>query len=225
MQIITKKVRLVWDNPYVTDGLVAMWDGQWNFGGGIHSPKGNRLYELISSATETAVASTFTVGKNFWEVETAIAANRVTELTTAFKNAILGGAAHLDVITYVNAPATAIYGNVITMSGINFGYQPASGLGGFSLLTSGRHLVQDTKLIGRSAANLEIDIDTTQRTLTYTVGTESTTISVESLDSLSNHFYIAVPGTRLYCVRVYNRLLSPSEKSANHEMDKLRFPL
>lgn len=85
--------------------------------------------------------------------------------------------------------------------------------------------MQDAKLIGRSAANLEIDIDTTQRTLTYIVGTESTTISVESLESLSNLFYIAVPGTRLYCARVYNRLLSPSEKSANHEMDKLRFPL
>ena len=25
-----------WKNPYVTDGLVAMWDGEWNAGGGIH---------------------------------------------------------------------------------------------------------------------------------------------------------------------------------------------
>lgn len=25
-----------WKNPYVTDGLIAMWDGEWNVGGGVH---------------------------------------------------------------------------------------------------------------------------------------------------------------------------------------------
>ena len=25
-----------WRNPYVTKGLVAMWDGEWNAGGGVH---------------------------------------------------------------------------------------------------------------------------------------------------------------------------------------------
>jgi hypothetical protein len=25
-----------WRNPYVTNGLVAMWDGEWNAGGGVH---------------------------------------------------------------------------------------------------------------------------------------------------------------------------------------------
>ena len=25
-----------WTNPYVTEGLVAMWDGEWNVGGGVH---------------------------------------------------------------------------------------------------------------------------------------------------------------------------------------------
>ena len=27
-----------WVNPYVTDGLVAMWDGEWNVGPGVHDP-------------------------------------------------------------------------------------------------------------------------------------------------------------------------------------------
>lgn len=29
-------VKSGWKNPYVTDGLVAMWDGEWNAGGGKH---------------------------------------------------------------------------------------------------------------------------------------------------------------------------------------------
>ena len=225
MQIITKKVRLVWDNPYVTDGLVAMWDGQWNAGGGIHSPYATHLYELITGTPETSVASRFTVGKNYWEVSTSIGANRITALSSAFKQAIECGKAHLDIITYINAPATAIYGNVITICGGNFGYQPATGLGGISFFTNERILVKDPSLVGATAANLEIDIDTESSTLTYTVGSASVTTSIKSLESLSNHFYITIPGTRLYCARVYNRLLSPFEKSANHAMDKLRFQI
>lgn len=35
------------DNPYVTDGLVAMWDAEWNAGWGKHDPNGG-LVELVS---------------------------------------------------------------------------------------------------------------------------------------------------------------------------------
>ena len=27
-----------WINPYITDGLIAMWDGEWNAGGGLYRP-------------------------------------------------------------------------------------------------------------------------------------------------------------------------------------------
>lgn len=36
-----------WVNPYVTDGLVAMWDGEWNAGGGIHDPNATVWKDLI----------------------------------------------------------------------------------------------------------------------------------------------------------------------------------
>ena len=29
-----KMMNTAWINPYVKDGLVAMWDGIWNVGGG-----------------------------------------------------------------------------------------------------------------------------------------------------------------------------------------------
>ena len=38
MQIITKRATFVWQIPYITNGLVAYWDGEWNAGGGIHNP-------------------------------------------------------------------------------------------------------------------------------------------------------------------------------------------
>ena len=36
-----------WANPYVTDGLIAMWDGEWNAGGGVHDPNATRWNDLV----------------------------------------------------------------------------------------------------------------------------------------------------------------------------------
>ena len=38
-----------WVNPYVTDGLVAMWDGEWNAGFGIHNPLAATIKDLIGT--------------------------------------------------------------------------------------------------------------------------------------------------------------------------------
>lgn len=48
-----------WKNPYVTNGLIAMWDGEWNAGPGKHDPDatiwkdlvGNRDFTLVAGAT------------------------------------------------------------------------------------------------------------------------------------------------------------------------------
>lgn len=38
-----------WQNPYITDGLIAMWDGEWNAGGGVHDPNATVWKDLIGS--------------------------------------------------------------------------------------------------------------------------------------------------------------------------------
>ena len=38
-----------WKNPYVTDGLVAMWDGEWNAGPGKHDNSATGLKDLVGS--------------------------------------------------------------------------------------------------------------------------------------------------------------------------------
>lgn len=39
-----------WTNPYVTDGLVAMWDGEWNAGGGVHDASTGSIADLCGGA-------------------------------------------------------------------------------------------------------------------------------------------------------------------------------
>ena len=38
-----------WTNPYVTDGLVAMWDGEWNVAGGVHDATATSWKDLVGS--------------------------------------------------------------------------------------------------------------------------------------------------------------------------------
>lgn len=53
-----------WQNPYVTDGLVAMWDGEWNAGGGMHDDGatvwkdlvGNRDFSVIQGSSWRATS-------------------------------------------------------------------------------------------------------------------------------------------------------------------------
>lgn len=39
-----------WQNPYVTDGLAAMWDGEWNAGGGIHDASATTWENLVEGS-------------------------------------------------------------------------------------------------------------------------------------------------------------------------------
>ena len=38
-----------WTNPYITDGLVAMWDGEWNIGGGKHDDNATVWVDLAGN--------------------------------------------------------------------------------------------------------------------------------------------------------------------------------
>ena len=40
-----------WTNPYVADGLVAMWDGEWNAGGGVHDPHATTWKNLVDGSS------------------------------------------------------------------------------------------------------------------------------------------------------------------------------
>ena len=48
-----------WVNPYVTDGLVAMWDGEWNAGGGVHDPNATVWKDLIGGFDLTVNSNAF----------------------------------------------------------------------------------------------------------------------------------------------------------------------
>lgn len=44
-----------WKNPYVTDGLVAMWDGIWNAGPGVHDASASTWADLSGNGYDISV--------------------------------------------------------------------------------------------------------------------------------------------------------------------------
>ena len=44
-----------WKNPYITDGLVAMWDCEWNAGGGVHDDTATTWVDLTGNGLDATI--------------------------------------------------------------------------------------------------------------------------------------------------------------------------
>ena len=53
------KPKQKWQNPYITDGLVAMWDGQWNAGPGRHDGNSTKWINLVTNEATAITGVSF----------------------------------------------------------------------------------------------------------------------------------------------------------------------
>jgi len=60
-----------WKTPYVTDGLVAMWDGEWNAGPGAHDANATSIVDLSGNEHALNLSGTFNIGSNYIYVDGA----------------------------------------------------------------------------------------------------------------------------------------------------------
>ena len=54
-----------WKNPYVTDGLVAMWDGEWNAGPGKHDASATTWVDLSENGNNATRVGSAAFGTNY----------------------------------------------------------------------------------------------------------------------------------------------------------------
>lgn len=80
-----------WKNPYVTDGLVAMWDGEWNVRGGEHDPNATTWKDLAGGEGDMAIPSNLKVGADSLYTESRQSITMRRLLTPAMVSAINGG--------------------------------------------------------------------------------------------------------------------------------------
>lgn len=74
-----------WRNPYITDGLVAMWDAEWNVGGGMHDANATKWIDLSGNGCNLTAPAQYSFGSYFCDMPKG---NRFTGLLPSVLSAV-----------------------------------------------------------------------------------------------------------------------------------------
>lgn len=207
-----------WKNPYVTDGLLAMWDGEWNVAGGVHDPNPTTWKDLVGNGYDLDI---------YGSVEPNCV--RTTNTCAAGMSGTISGISTIECCCKIS-PSLSSPQMLLAYSGptdtTNLGlvqYGPSVGYQCFS------NIFWDYPLIATEAARTVAA--TTSACYVDGVGLQSVS---HSADQWNNQSYTGIGGRHwqnhswrgagdYYCVRFYNRALTPAEIANNYAIDKKRF--
>ena len=229
-QFFERRGAPVWTNPYITDGLVAMWDGEWNAGGGVHDPNATTWKDVIQGAELSCVAA-YAGGMTFSDTTADFVAmgNGAVKTTAGAVSGLSTALASLE--------STIEFGVYYSGNKL-FGVTPDSGasawLGVYGLKGACSYGNNGWQLVGNTVAttgqwlSLVCTCSGGQVTLRENIGgftsspkNAGTTYGDSDLLSLN-----ASSGPcRVAFIRFYSRTLTAAEIAANYAIDKARFNL
>lgn len=222
-----------WKNPYITDGLIAMWDGEWNAGGGKHDQNATTWKDLIGDCDCAVVNGPASWGDKYFQ------GNRSTffkGVSTAIPQAISAVQFHLDICLDFKAVPTSVSANIeqgqFGVMGDGSGYRLLVPLWSWSanLYSTVRNSESRVANAGlrEGAYTFSADSSGYQEIFgtRYSLGIgslslSSATITLGAFGELLAPTYCTY--SKIYNIRLYNRSLTDTEKAANDEIDKSRF--
>ena len=234
-----------WVNPYVTDGLVAMWDGEWNAGFGIHNPLAATIKDLIGTndlildPTSRIRPNSFTVEReNGCVTKNVVSPNDVVtiEIVATLTGSALGGNGALPGfiggLSWNNSPFAQIrptrLDNVTLWDRIDcytlkFIYSDSDmdrivldDFGAFRSLSFSRDVLSETPIYD---VYLDGEMKLTSRKSTPASGT----LVTSKLSFIANSVLGSYSMGEVKTIRVYNRRLTADEVKQNFLVDDVRF--
>jgi hypothetical protein len=211
-----------WRNPYVTDGLVAMWDGEWNAGGGVHDPNATLWKDLVGNNDLTIVSGEQTITKNSIVFNDTNLGGKLTNEITSIVSCEFCG------MVTRNAENAIFLPNLETSNTRRafplWFYKNSFGVGnnkrGFSVGTNLAFTVYSDFTTNSS------DFSAKALNGVLSSATGSADIFSSSSQSIGFGFRSQYPfGGVVYNLRIYSRTLTPDEIAANYAIDKRRFNL
>ena len=237
-----------WVNPYITDGLIAMWDGEWNAGRGVHD---NNCIEWVNLADRNDIAPDYAINKQFENT-------RWTDNSFIWSNEKVYDNAFSHIPGYKGFTYDEVAGKTITCEnvqrGIKFGragnWTCASMCPGAEILFDRsvnsiefRYIGVRTSGVLSTVANHELNIVMSYSGRT-TCGeqkgvfringgnpiTTTTNLWANHYSTTRRDFFPHVRcdvgnGIEVFNLRIYNRALTDAEIAANYAIDKARFNL
>ena len=218
---------------YITDGLIAMWDGEWNAGRGVHDSAATVWKDLVGTRDLTMLD--MTTSSRCWEKNCAY--TDVGNLTRYSSWAAIAEARAIECV-YMPTKYGASYAGVLVMNNVINATTEAQGYV-VNILTrfhdkgvdgiqvaNDKFAYFDTKSVFNTIYTYTAQYSTVYRNA---VGFEVQTMTEDgwsgntvSIACRDNDTRYNSPG-RFYCVRIYDRELTAAEVAHNYEVDRRRF--
>ena len=212
-----------WVNPYVTDGLIAMWDGEWIAGPGVHDPNANGWkdvingYEIIFSKRDGSASNNFKVHDNYYALGTVILTCEISGIKEILERT---KQVTFEFVRFTKAER--IY------TEFAFDYDSHRSRKGNVRLTS-PDFVKSSQISHQSTSFFANGTATAFTRNMTERGTASAEFSVNDDDILlcgnSYEWYDFTANGNTYIMRLYSKALSNKEIAANYAVDKARFNL
>lgn len=224
-----------WKNPYVIDGLVAMWDGEWNAGPGAHDANattwkdlGPNGYDLTCNGAPSWASDQALIGNYFYS-------DMALNVLSAFNN-------HSITLELVYGRVTLWYNNTgpfgVGTDGVVKIQQNRGSNTACNLTWLGANLPLSMFLGTAPGANAKAiyAISDTEWTAA-SIRSDGTAFNYRKTASFAqsiqsgSRFFVgwskdnAYGGYGIRCFRVYSRALTAAEIAANDAVDKARFGL
>ena len=220
-----------WENPYVTDGLVAMWDGEWNAGGGVHDAAAPVWKDLIGNRDAT-LAGDISWGANYVhrgatsattitlpdiEIKPGFAIDYCMALINNgdgnFRDFATTSGLRMEIVRMTNGSLQRYYRNS------KDGYVSRSGPTPFGLSTDAQRILIGFDSDGGYGAynGGSVSYDQTENTILKDYGT------IQSL--AVGKYGTLYENAKYHRICIYNRALTAAEIAHNYAIDKERFNL
>lgn len=234
-QIIIKKATFVLGNPYVTDGLVAHFDGIWNAGLGRHDPAATEWTNLVSG-NHTISSAAISFAPDALNIQSSVISINLN--SDAAVKAISSGKFTIEIVGFIEAFTTTRFYWLADST-------DQYGSPNISLMThniSAMFILQKLSTIENVVSHgsdtapcsaygnivVKQDDNTQYKALFYKDARLNTYRWFEESTSPKNLFinsFATGPVGKYHALRIYSRPLSETEITANYEIDKIRFHL
>ena len=221
---LTRKIHVLWANPYIPDGLVAHWDGIWNAAPGKHDAGATAIRELIGGY-DLSTSLPLEIGENYFRVK---ADNRTTvknidrliaSIPDDWTVELVGDFRNYETteddtnVLYFDFPRKPIWGYVGGSAGHRVGALTTAEKG-FCIKSD--YTDKWTSLTYCSDSRI-YGCGTTDNLFTF--------VYFKSLESsiLSSSGKFQASTAAIHAIRIYSRCLSAAEIHENYLTDKLRF--